>query len=240
MKYRYIIIFFLGVLSASAQSKKIKIIDSLSLDPVSFATVFFSNNNGVISNELGFFELVPEQYKIQDTLFVSSMGYETKRIPITTFNDTIIRLKPETITLKNVVVTNKELSSIEIIEKVKQNIELNYNSGINENKLFFRQDYNQINEEFTLNKFKSSIKDLNAKVMDSILENLPKESRSELESLSYYYANDELDTPKIKLIKSRRTNDDNASDLSKSLGKKLESSLKENLKSSSYFSLLHL
>jgi len=55
MKYRYIIIFFLGVLSASAQSKKIKIVDSLSLDPVSFATVFFSNNNGVISNELGFF-----------------------------------------------------------------------------------------------------------------------------------------------------------------------------------------
>jgi hypothetical protein len=237
VKYRYVIFFFLGFLSASAQSKKIKIVDSLSLDPISFATVFFSNNNGIISNELGFFELVSEQYKIQDTLFVSSMGYETKRIPITAFNDTIIRLKPKTITLKNVVVTNKELSSIEIIEKVKQNIELNYNSGINENKLFFRQDYNQISEEFTLSKLKSSIKDLNAKVMDSILENLPKESRSELESLSYYYANDELDTPKIKLIKSRRTNDDNASDLSKSLGKKLESSLKENLKSSSYFKI---
>ena len=60
------------------------------------------------------------------------------------FNDTIIRLNPETITLKNVVVTNKELSSVEIIEKVKQNIELNYNSGINENKLFFRQEFNQI------------------------------------------------------------------------------------------------
>ena len=237
MKYRNVIFFFLGFLSASAQSKKIKIVDSLSLDPISFATVFFSNNNGIISNELGFFELVSEQYKIQDTLFVSSMGYETKRIPITAFNDTIIRLKPKTITLKNVVVTNKELSSIEIIEKVKQNIELNYNSGINEKKLFFRQDYNQISEEFTLSKLKSSIKDLNAKVMDSILENLPKESRSELESLSYYYANDELDTPKIKLIKSRRTNDDNASDLSKSLGKKLESSLKENLKSSSYFKI---
>jgi len=183
VNYRYIIFFFFGVLVASAQSKKIKIVDSLSLEPVPFATVFFSNNNGIISNEAGYFELVSEQYKVQDTLFVSSMGYETKRIPITTFDDTIIRLKPETITLKNVVVTNKELSSIEIIEKVKQNIELNYNSGINENKLFFRQDFNQINEEFTLSKFKSSIKDLNSQVMDSILDNLPKKSRSELEAI---------------------------------------------------------
>jgi hypothetical protein len=103
--------------------------------------------------------------------------------------------------------------------------------------MFFRQDFSQTNEKFILNKFKSSIKDLNIQVMDSILDNLPKKSRSELESLSYYYLNKEIDTPKIKLIKSRRTNDDNASDLSKSLGEKLEASLKENLKSSSYFKI---
>ena len=45
----------------------------------------------------------------------------------------------------------------------------------------------------------------------------------------------DIDVPKIKLIKSRRTNDDNESDLSKSLGDKLEKSLSENLKSNSYF-----
>jgi hypothetical protein len=52
--------------------------------------------------------------------------------------------------------------------------------------------------------------------------------------LSYYYVNSKIDIPKIKLIKSRRTNDDNESDLSKSLGDKLEKSLRENLKSNSY------
>ena len=73
--------------------------------------------------------------------------------------------------------------------------------------------------------------------MDRMTDNLPKKSKNELESLSYYYVNSNIDVPKIKLIKSRRTNDDNESDLSKSLGDKLEKSLRENLKSNSYFKI---
>ena len=237
MRYTSILFFFFFCFSINSQSKRIKIIDSLSLESIPFASVYFSNNNGLISDEEGYFELIPEQFNTGDTLFVSSLGFKTKKIHLNFFRDSIIRLKQESITLKNVVVTNKQLTSLEIIKRVKQNLDYNYNKEISEYKLFFRQDYSQTNEEFALNKFKSSIKDLDIKVMDNVLDNLPKKSKSELESLSYYYLNKEEDTPKIKLIKSRRTNDDNASDLSKSLGKKLESSLKENLKSSSYFKI---
>ncbi len=237
MRYTSILFFFFICFSINSQSKRIKIIDSLSLESIPFASVYFSNNNGLISDEEGYFELIPEQFNTGDTLFVSSLGFKTKKIHLNFFRDSIIRLKQESITLKNVVVTNKQLTSLEIIKRVKQNLDYNYNKEISEYKLFFRQDYSQTNEEFALNKFKSSIKDLDSKVMDNVLDNLPKKSKSELESLSYYYLNKKEDTPKIKLIKSRRTNDDNASDLSKSLGKKLESSLKENLKSSSYFKI---
>ena len=237
MRYTSILVFFFFCFSLNSQSKRIKIIDSLSLESIPFASVYFSNNNGLISDEEGYFELIPEQFNTGDTLFVSSLGFKTKKIHLNFFRDSIIRLKQESITLKNVVVTNKQLTSLEIIKRVKQNLDYNYNKEISEYKLFFRQDYSQTNEEFALNKFKSSIKDLDSKVMDNVLDNLPKKSKSELESLSYYYLNKKEDTPKIKLIKSRRTNDDNASDLSKSLGKKLESSLKENLKSSSYFKI---
>ena len=237
MKYRYIIIFFLGVLSASGQSKKIKIIDSISFEPVPFATIFFSNNNGIISDENGFFELVPEQFSKKDSLFISSMGFEPKQFSLDIFNDSIIRLSPKTISLKNVIVTNNQLSSVEIIDSVKLYIDRNYNFGITENKLFFRQEFNQDLEKFKLNKFKSTIKDLSTEAMDSMTDNLPKKSKNEIESLSYYYVNSDIDVPKIKLIKSRRTNDDNESDLSKSLGDKLEQSLRENLKSNSYFKI---
>ena len=220
-----------------AQSKKVKIIDSISFEPVPFATIFFSNNNGIISDEDGLFELIPEQYSKKDSLFISSMGFEPKQFSLDIFNDSIIRLVPKTISLKNVVVTNNQLSSNEIIDSVKLYIDKNYNFNITENKLFFRQEFNQELEKFKLNKFKSTIKDLTAESMDSMTNNLPKKSKNELESLSYYYVNSNIDVPKIKLIKSRRTNDDNESDLSKSLGDKLEKSLRENLKSNSYFKI---
>jgi hypothetical protein len=237
VKQIYFLLLVLISFNLKAQSKKIKIIDSISFDPVPFATIFFSNNNGIISDEDGLFELIPEQYSKKDSLFVSSMGFEPKQFSLDIFNDSIIRLVPKTISLKNVVVTNNQLSSNEIIDSVKLYIDKNYNFNITENKLFFRQEFNQELKKFKLNKFKSTIKDLTAESMDRMTDNLPKKSKNELESLSYYYVNSNIDVPKIKLIKSRRTNDDNESDLSKSLGDKLEKSLRENLKSNSYFKI---
>ena len=237
MKNIYFLLLILISFNIKAQSKKVKIIDSISFEPVPFATIFFSNNNGIISDEDGLFELIPEQYSKKDSLFISSMGFEPKQFSLDIFNDSIIRLVPKTISLKNVVVTNNQLSSNEIIDSVKLYIDKNYNFNITQNKLFFRQEFNQELEKFKLNKFKSTIKDLNAESMDSMTNNLPKKSKNELESLSYYYVNSKIDVPKIKLIKSRRTNDDNESDLSKSLGDKLEKSLRENLKSNSYFKI---
>ncbi|RZP05704.1 MAG: hypothetical protein EVA42_05150 [Flavobacteriales bacterium] len=237
MKNIYFLLLILISFNIKAQSKKVKIIDSISFEPVPFATIFFSNNNGIISDEDGLFELIPEQYSKKDSLFISSMGFEPKQFSLDIFNDSIIRLVPKTISLKNVVVTNNQLSSNEIIDSVKLYIDKNYNFNITENKLFFRQEFNQELEKFKLNKFKSTIKDLTAESMDSMTNNLPKKSKNELESLSYYYVNSNIDVPKIKLIKSRRTNDDNESDLSKSLGDKLEKSLRENLKSNSYFKI---
>ena len=237
MKQIYFLLLVLISFNLKAQSKKIKIIDSISFEPVPFATIFFSNNNGIISDEDGLFELIPEQYSKKDSLFISSMGFEPKQFSLDIFNDSIIRLVPKTISLKNVVVTNNQLSSNEIIDSVKLYIDKNYNFNITENKLFFRQEFNQELEKFKLNKFKSTIKDLTAESMDRMTDNLPKKSKNELESLSYYYVNSNIDVPKIKLIKSRRTNDDNESDLSKSLGDKLEKSLRENLKSNSYFKI---
>ena len=237
MKYIYFLLIVLISFNLKAQSKKVKIIDSISFEPVPFATIFFSNNNGIISDENGFFELVPEQFSKKDSLFISSMGFEPKKFSLDIFNDSIIRLSPKTISLKNVIVTNNQLSSVEIIDSVKLYIDRNYNFGITENKLFFRQEFNQDLEKFKLNKFKSTIKDLSAEAMDSMTDNLPQKSKNEIESLSYYYVNSDIDVPKIKLIKSRRTNDDNESDLSKSLGDKLEKSLRENLKSNSYFKI---
>ena len=56
MRYTSILFFFLLCFSINGQSKKVQIIDSLSLESIPFASVYFSNNNGLISDEEGYFE----------------------------------------------------------------------------------------------------------------------------------------------------------------------------------------
>ena len=76
MRYAPYFLFMLCVLNLQAQSQQIQIVDSLSLEPIPFATVHFSNNKGLITDAIGFFELLPEQFEVNDSLFVSSLGYD--------------------------------------------------------------------------------------------------------------------------------------------------------------------
>ena len=77
---------FLFALNVDAQSSTVKVLDSLSSSPVSFATVYFSNNKGIITDGDGRFELINEQYDSNDSLFISSMGYKKMSLKINTKN----------------------------------------------------------------------------------------------------------------------------------------------------------
>ena len=230
------IIFLLFAVNLKAQSTSVKILDSISFNPIPFATVYFSNSSGVISDENGDFELIKNELNDEDSLFVSSMGYKKVSYSLNRFNDSIIFLSPKPIELNNVIITNRKLSSQEIIEKIKAAITQNYQTDLSENKIFYRKEYNSTIEKFEINKFKSSIENVNDLLIDSLLLNLPSENKSATEVLSYYYGNLEEDNQKINLIKSRETyKKDN--EILESLNSKLEESLKKSLKSNSYFKI---
>ncbi|MDG2368474.1 MAG: carboxypeptidase-like regulatory domain-containing protein [Flavobacteriaceae bacterium] len=230
------IIFLLFAVNLKAQSTSVKILDSISFNPIPFATVYFSNSSGVISDENGDFELIKNELNDEDSLFISSMGYKKVSYSLNRFNDSIIFLSPKPIELNNVIITNRKLSSQEIIEKIKAAITQNYQTDLSENKIFYRREYNSTIEKFEINKFKSSIDNVNDLLIDSLLLNLPSENKSATEVLSYYYGNLEEDNQKINLIKSRETyKKDN--EILESLNSKLEESLKKSLKSNSYFKI---
>ena len=227
---------FLFALNVNAQSSTVKVLDSLSSSPVSFATVYFSNNKGIITDGDGRFELINEQYDSNDSLFISSMGYKKMSLKISSFKDSIVYMIPEMITLENVVVTNRNLSSNEIIEKVKAGIEQNYQKEISEKKIFYRDEENSKIDKIKLNKLKSSIAQVNSSILDSLLIRIPKENKGATETLCYYYGNLEEGNQKINLIKSRQTykNDD---EILNSINSRLKEALQENLKSNSYFKI---
>ena len=230
------IIFLLFAVNLKAQSTSVKILDSISFAPIPFATVSFSNSSGIISDENGDFELIKNELNDEDSLFISSMGYKKVSYSLNRFNDSIIFLSPKPIELNNVIITNRKLTSQEIIEKIKAAITQNYQTDLSENKIFYRKEYNSTIEKFEINKFKSSIDNVNDLLIDSLLLNLPSENKSATEVLSYYYGNLEEDNQKINLIKSRETyKKDN--EILESLNSKLEESLKKSLKSNSYFKI---
>ena len=231
-----LIIFLLFAVNLKAQSISVKILDSISFNPIPFATVSFSNSSGVISDENGDFELIKNELNDEDSLFISSMGYKKVSYSLNRFNDSIIFLSPKPIELNNVIITNRKLTSQEIIEKIKAAITQNYQTDLSENKIFYRKEYNSTIEKFEINKFKSSIDNVNDLLIDSLLLNLPSENKSATEVLSYYYGNLEEDNQKINLIKSRETYK-KENEILESLNSKLEESLKKSLKSNSYFKI---
>ena len=128
------LIVFLFVFNIQAQSRVVKVLDSISLSPVPFATIYFSNNKGIITDENGFFELINEQFNKNDSIFISSMGFKKKALQIKSIKDGILYMSPKAIVLENIILTNKNLSSEEIIDRVKKNIENNYQKDITEKK----------------------------------------------------------------------------------------------------------
>ena len=51
------------------------------------------------------------------------MGYEKLSYPLLKFRDSIIYLIPKPVVLNDVILTNKRLSSIEIVQEVYKNID---------------------------------------------------------------------------------------------------------------------
>ncbi len=233
-----IIIFFsLYSLKISSQSLKIQIIDSISGQPVPYSNVYFSNNNGLISNEDGSFELIKSQLSEKDSMHISMLGYKKSSFLIRDFNDTLIKLVQSPIKLSDVILTNKKLNSEEIISEVVENIDKNYEKQFTENKIYLSRKSNTNTERFIINKFKSTVPEINKSLIDSLLANLAKENNSGLETLAYYYRSfDDEVKKKIKIIKSRKTYNKEGEVL-ESINKKMEEAFKNELKPDSYYKI---
>ena len=236
MKKLIILLIFIAYYDINAQSLSIQVKDSLTLSPIPFSTVSFSNNKGLISDENGIFQLIKSELINQDSLYVSSMGYEKVSYPLIKFKDSIIYLRPKPVVLNDVILTNKRLSSIEIIQEVYKNIDKNYEKGLTKNKIFLSKRSSSKTKRFNTSKFKSSIKEINYSLLDSISNNLSKENENALEILCYQFGNIEQDKQKISLIKARETYN-KEDEILESLNTKLELYLKENIKSDSYFKI---
>ncbi|MDN3666135.1 DUF5686 family protein [Algibacter miyuki] len=153
-----IALFFLGIVSAVAQTKVSGYVLDEDKQPVSFANVLFKGSTqGTITDENGKFYL--ESGETWSTLVVSFLGYETLTIPLgkkVNYELNFV-LKEEASTLGQVLIvtgkqSKKDNPAIDILRKIWENKRSN---GLKQFKQYKYDKYEKV--EFDLNTIDSSL-----------------------------------------------------------------------------------
>ena len=160
----------------SGQEINSKLLDSITGEPVPYATVLSNFDKNSISNEEGNFRVTKETpFAVNDSLFISCMGYKDLQIPAQQTLDSLLYLSPKEIELNAVILTQNNMSAEEIIEKTKENIAEKYDLDLNKKTFFMRESFFQKWVQREMKVEKSSIKEFNQKFWDSLFQTIPKE-----------------------------------------------------------------
>ncbi len=228
--------FLFCAVSLNAQTITSVIVDSITQEPIPYATVQLKKK-GMITNEEGRFSFLLENVKETDSLFISCIGYESIAKPINQFSGNKIVLRSKAIELNPIIVTNKQYSAEDIIDLVNDNLEKNYPENLTKKRLFFRKSsFQRMNKaDYTLEK--STIKAFNKKFLDSVINTVPKSNSYYTEVLGDLYGNYDKEKQKLTLIKASELYDKSmALDFDK-LEEKFNKIIKENVKTDSYFKI---
>jgi len=232
-----VLVITLFSFTISAQKVSSKIIDSISKEPIPYANIIFKKG-GTISNEEGKFTfLFGKNTEPTDSLMISCIGYETIKKPLTQFTDSVIFMIPKTNKLREVILTNKDYTAKEIIKKVQENITKNYNFDLTKKRLFFRESSHQnfVKKDYKLKK--STIKELNKGLLDSVLQSVPTTNSYYTEVLCDLYGDFSKEKQKIEMIKASELYDKNNEIGMSAFEEKFEKIINQNVKKDSYFKI---
>lgn len=208
MSRNYLLLFFCIAQCCLAQNR-ITVLDSLTQNPIPFATVLLNDKQGWITNEEGQFQLPKQQTdKAKDTLSLSSLGYETLFIPLDHLKDSVFYLAPKPFALKEVVLTNRKLPVAEILDRLEENVASKYELDYSKKRVFLRETGTQEFKQLKLKVRRNSISSLNQAFWDSLLPVIPPKTTWHEECLAHSYGNFTKENQKITVLKALSLGDD--------------------------------
>lgn len=225
--------------SYGQQTFSSKLLDSKTEQPIPYATIQFNSKSGVISNDSGEFNItIKRNIQLKDSLVISCLGYEEKRISLFNYDNSPIYLKPQTVDLSEVLVTNKTYSIDEILDKVKEGLSTNYDRDYAKRKLFFRTSYYTKIDKHNVILEKSTIPEFNQKLIDSLIEIMPKDIADHTEILGELYGKIEPETfQKMEILKACQLYDKSSDINFNNYEKRFNDIFKKYVKRDSYFKI---
>ncbi|WP_229724560.1 carboxypeptidase-like regulatory domain-containing protein [Winogradskyella forsetii] len=216
-----------------------RLLDSKTEEPVAFATIQFNYKSGVISNDNGEFNItIKRDVTATDSLMISCLGYEEKRIPLLNFDNSNIYLKPKTVDLSEVLVTNKNYTIDEILDKIEDGLYTNYDFGYAKRKLFFRASkYIHMDKRY-VDLEESTIPEINQHFVDSLIQIIPESIDNHTEILGELYGEISRGKPqKMEILKASRLFDKSTEVDLNNYAERLNGILKKHIKRDSYFKI---
>ncbi|MBP0903637.1 carboxypeptidase-like regulatory domain-containing protein [Mariniflexile gromovii] len=168
--------FFLSFTCSFSQNITAKIMDAKTKAPIPYANIKTGAYSGVISNDEGFFSLNSEN---PDTtvLNISCLGYKSETLTIKDLkaNNYVIKLHEAFNQLDEIYISNKRPNADDIIAKVREKINDNYDFTLNKYNIFYRAtDYaNFKNLDFEIDKA-SHVSTKNTNKVNYSLDSLSK------------------------------------------------------------------
>ncbi|TXN34825.1 carboxypeptidase-like regulatory domain-containing protein [Flagellimonas hymeniacidonis] len=219
-----------------AQTISSKLVDAKTQKGIPYATIQYGAHQGVITNEEGRFSFVLDQeIAEQDSIYVSSMGYQKTGFTLAQLQDSIITITPKAIELSGVYLFDKELDVDEIMERVEDRLPTNYNKAPLKQRFFLRQSSFNTVQKMGIEFKKSTIAELDKHLIDSIVSILPRNSSYYTETLGDYYQNGEEN--KLEIIKAAELYDKSNEGSMEALSDKMEAIFRANVKPDSYLKI---
>lgn len=236
MKIKLLYLFVLVSGQLLAQTYSSQLLDAKTQRGIPYATIQYGENQGVITNEEGKFTFTIEpRTTILDSVYISSMGYQKVGFSFEQLSDSIITMNPKAIELTGVYVFDEELDVKDIISRMKERLPENLNDDPIKQRYFLRQSVFGNIQKVDFGFEKSSIKELNKELIDSIGRAIPRNSHHYTEVLGDFYKTNQ--GYKVNVLKAAELYDKKDVGSFEELGKRMETMFKENIKPDSYLKI---
>jgi len=227
-------------MNLQSQTFSSKIVDGKSKKPIPYATIEYAKNKGVISNEEGRFNFVLDTIttKKLDSVYITSLGYQKTGFTYENLLDSIIYIEPKAIELGGVYVFNKDLSIDEILENVEKNLDRNHKNSFLKKRFFLRQSYTDLLNKIDVEFIKSTIAELDKKLIDSVVNAVPRQSTYFTETLGDLYTNaSDNNSNKLSVIKAAELYNKENEISGEAMQERFEKILEQNVKQDSYLKI---
>ncbi len=231
---RFLFFFLLSYLVKSQELTGI-ILDETNNAPIPFSSIYLKSGKGVVSNEEGRFRLNINSVNINDSLFISCMGYQTLRLLDYNVNDSIFYLSPKTIELNSIILSGNDLNVDEIIKEIQKDISDKYELGITKKNMFLRETGSQKFKKLEIKIKKTSIPEFNQKFWDSTLIRIPRYNEWYFELLGNLTGNYSNEKQKLELVKALELEDKEKTAIFENIEKLFDTILNQNIKANSFF-----